>query len=141
MGDEKEDALNLRTWLTPGNIGTLVMVIGALITSAVWIDNRYITADEMKAMETRITARSQQRESAIMRKLAWSAVTDAKRDAIVARNRVNECNIKRDKREPFTALERAVCTQYEDDLHNAQVAFEAAQQLAKSTSSKGDMNE
>jgi hypothetical protein len=135
MATDREDAANLRNWFTPGNIGVAVGVVATLAGAVTWVDHHFISADEAQAMETRIMGEARARESRVMRRLEWAAVTDARRDAIVARNRVNECNIKREKKdETMSQLERSVCAQYDDDLHLAQGEYEKALSAAKAMS-------
>jgi hypothetical protein len=61
---------------------------------------------------------------------AWNTVTLMQMQTQVARNRVNDCDIKDDKRDKMTVLERQACAQYREDLRNATVRFDDARRAA-----------
>lgn len=68
---------------------------------------------------------------------AWNTVALMQMTVAVARNRVNDCDIKEDKRDRMTLLERQACAQYHDDFRNATQRFDDARRAALSISGGG----
>ena len=101
-----------RPWLTLTTIGTAVAILSAVGPVVVATLHYFTTHAEFVA--------HQQHDEA---KDAWSAVRQAESDAINRRNRVNDCNVLREKKGALSPLERAVCLQYDDDLRDAQAAL------------------
>lgn len=104
-------------------ITSIVVFIGALVSAwpaFVTVSHYYYTAADAKEYH-----------DVIERRLAWADVGDLRRDAVAARNLVNECRIKRSSKDAaMTPMESRVCDQYEAELVIAQNRFEAAQNKA-----------
>lgn len=73
-------------------------------------------------------------EARIFRTAAWDRVQMLRQETIVSRNRVNDCDVKRDNRDPMSTLERAACSQYADEFRAATRRHEDALRYAQSLS-------
>lgn len=74
-------------------------------------------------------------KTSTLRSDLWRDVRASQVEATLARNRLNDCNLLRERKQGLTALEKAVCKQYEDELDAANkrinVARDAAMALSK----------
>lgn len=98
-----------------GTIGAIIAFAASLASAwpiFVTASHYYYTASDAADWRTELE-----------RRMAWAEVRDLKRDAVVARNRVNECRIKINNKEAMSNMEHAVCDQYEDELRDAQRAY------------------
>jgi len=68
------------------------------------------------------------------RNAAWLFVGQARMDVTALRNRVNDCDIRKEKHETMSALERAACSQYQQEFADAQRRFIDAQTTANNVS-------
>jgi hypothetical protein len=64
---------------------------------------------------------------------AWQSVQMLRMEATVARNRVNDCNVRREQKLSLTPIERAACLQYEQDFGSANTRLADAQRRAMET--------
>lgn len=131
------------SWGTLAAIVTVFGIIGPWVYSGwkSW-DERYVKTDayvieiaalraEAKAEYAKIRSESQSKFDAILRKLAFSAAADARRDTVVLRNRVNDCNVRIQQRTPpMVPFEIAACEQYKDELRAATAHYEDLQREA-----------
>lgn len=68
----------------------------------------------------------------------WRDVRAFRMEATVARNRVNDCNVMKERQRGLTQLERAVCDQYAQDLADANRRAVEAQAAAAAASGNKD---
>ena len=100
-------------------ISGIVALIGALVSiwpAITWISGHFQTAEDARQMELRL-----HRETAALR------VDAARQSQFAARNRVNDCNIRRTSKDVvMSTLEQNACAQYDDDYRNATARLDDA---------------
>lgn len=136
------------------SLGGAFLVVSAAIGSFLTVDDRYAHAKDVmtkaeveKAAATIKTdaekaaadikvdvdkhaAEDKERASKQEVRDAWLMAGQAKTDATMARNRTNECLIH----PPKTPLEMAACEQYRNDMVDANIRYQQAQETAKRAS-------
>lgn len=114
------------------SLGGAFAVITAAIGGFLAVDERYAHSKDVPTKaatdkhETEDKARSDKHD----RNFAWLLAGQAKTDATMARNRTNECLI----RPPKTDLEMSACAQYRQDMDDANLRYQQAQEMAKRAS-------
>lgn len=116
--------------ITWASIGAILGVLIPLGPAAWWVVHYYDPVDQAIVRDAKIRADFAAMKLDNARIAAWQTVTLAQMSVTVARNRVNDCDVKEDKRERMTLLERAACGQYHDDLRNATQRFDDARRAA-----------
>lgn len=101
-------------------IGTAVGILAAVGPVILYGIHYFASHDELDAHKL-ADLRAQLWATVQADKLELGQV-DAK--AVALRNRVNDCDIARDKREPMTILERTACEQYRVELSAAQKLYD-----------------
>lgn len=100
-----------------------------------WMLGYYFTSEKAQAMEARLHGELEAYKVLDQRTAAWAAVGDARRDTVLARNRVNDCNLlKQRKNYSLTVLEQNICTQYDEELRLATQQFDRASETARDMS-------
>lgn len=104
---------------------------GPLVLGAI---NYYQTADDAKEMEKRLEAKFEKYQRAQERSDAWRDARSIRMEAIVAKNRTNDCNVLRDNLQRagkmMSPTERAACEQYQAELDDANRRYALAQTAA-----------
>lgn len=101
------------------SVALLIGIMASLGPAALWALNYY---------ETRANAQVQY--GSFNRLMAWSTVQSVKTEVVALRNRVNDCDIAKDKGQSMTDLERKACSQYYDEFKDAQSRFDEARRSA-----------
>lgn len=114
-------------------LATVATVVGLLVSigpTILWAVNYYETREHARAVEQGmrdLIAETQKQEN---RNLAWATVQAIKTEITVNRNRSNDCDIREQKRETMSSLERQTCSDYRAALRDAEQRFEAARKTA-----------
>jgi hypothetical protein len=116
--------------ITWASIGALLGVLIPCVPGVWWIVHYYEPADAAIVREANIRKDLSAYRTEQARVAAWQTVTLAQMAVTVARNRVNDCDVKEDKRERMTALERAACAQYHDEFRSATQRFDDVRRAA-----------
>ncbi len=116
-----------RTWRSHPVVTLSGLVAIVTIAAGIWpvvsyLAGHYVTTDEAHDMELRL-----RRETVSMR------VQLTVNQQMVARNRKNDCDIKREAKEQMSPLERVACSQYDEDYRAATSRLEEAQKAAATT--------
>lgn len=107
-------------WWSLTTLGIVVAILAGLAPGIFWAIDYYLPRKEFRVhLET--TARTD----------AWRDVQSFKRDATVARNRVNDCALIKERKGGMSPLEKAACAQYQDDMDAANAAWVEAQKNAR----------
>ena len=114
----------VNTWhahpvMTLGTAAAAVAVLAGIAPLLIWALHYYATHEELeshKAAEARV--------------IAWATVQAIKNETLSLRNRVNDCDIQKDKAKAMTALERAACAQYQQEYDDATRRFNEARRSA-----------
>jgi hypothetical protein len=120
-----------RSPLTWGALQTVISAVASTIIGVVavlaWTDNRYELRDHSPDRPPDMTLRQEMLagRTTAQRTSAWITVQLVKNEATAARNRVNDCNVLREKA-ALTPMERGVCKQYDDELPMAQRRYDDA---------------
>lgn len=104
---------------TLGTIATLVAVLSGIAPLLIWALHYYATHEELethKSTEARVTA--------------WGTVQSLKTEQLVLRNRVNDCEIRKETPGKVSALERQACAQYQQEFDDASRRFIEARKVA-----------
>ena len=120
-------------------LGTIVSLFTLITLGSPWINSAFHyfeTADEAKQREASLRALIANDERERKRENAWARVQSIKNSQIALRNRVNDCDIKKDKRDTMTPLERQACKQYQDEFDDAVRQFNQAQKDALDLTNK-----
>lgn len=118
-------------------VSGVLIFLGAAVsaTPAIqWAVGYYQTSENAKAMEARLRAELEAYKTVKQRNDAWAKSQDLRRDTVLARNRVNDCNLLKERKSGLTPLEKNVCQQYDDELRLATSKFDKAQSDADSMS-------
>lgn len=100
----------VESWV--GIVVGLVTILGAIAAAVLWATSHFVTAQQA----------------------AWMAWSIADGRATQMRNRVNDCDIRKENPPPMSQLERAACTQYRDEYTTAATRAEEALRYAKELS-------
>ena len=109
--------------ITLATIGTIIAILAAIGPGVFWAINYYVSHSEFNAYQKH-TATT----------LAWRDVQAIRTEAVVARNRVNDCELLKERGRGMTPLERATCAQYQAELDDANRRFVEARTLAAEAS-------
>ncbi len=124
-------------WLTWGTLASIVAVIGGLGAGALWmadwLGDHVQTVAASKIADDKARAELAAHQVNDSRTFAWSSVQAVKNEMVALRNRVNDCNIQKEKVKAMTTLERAACFQYQQEFDDAVRRFEAARIAAVAT--------
>lgn len=125
------------------SLGTLISVIAILPTIAAALAWAFgfiettATADRREAKLhgeiLTLKADTDAHKISDARTSAWAYVQSLKNEQMALRNRVNDCDIKKDKRESMTSLERGACTQYQQEFDDATRRYNDARATATAT--------
>lgn len=118
-------------------ISGVLAFLGAAVsaTPAIqWAVGYYQTSSDAKEQEIRLHAEIEAHKIVERRTNAWAMVQDLRRDTVLSRNRVNDCNLLRERTSGLTTLEKNVCDQYRDDLEQATKKYNEAVQQAQALS-------
>lgn len=122
-------------------MATLVGIFVSLGPAALWAVNYYQTRAEAQQNDLAIRTLTKENDAAVRalvaeaqhkadRNLAWASVQSIKTEISVAKNRTNDCQIREQKREQMTTLERSTCNDYSDALSDASKRFDEAKRVA-----------
>ena len=115
------------TWSALGSILTAAATIGA---GLIWVNSYFETRADADAkfneVVVRFTTELGTMKKDAGRSVAWLLVGQARQDATVARNRINDCNQKGSK----SKLEQDACTQYRQDYDDGIQRLRDAQKAA-----------
>lgn len=136
---------NVRLWASA--VGAVVVLGGYMITTWSWlkdqVDSFHTDAEaaieykklrdeaqieysklraEIDQRVTKINSDLQAAAARVERKQLWSTVGQIRLEALILRNRVNECNERK--------LQTAACEQYKDELKETQDRFNEARKIA-----------
>ncbi len=103
----------------------VVTLISMLAPGVFWAISHFQTVDDAKKVENELR-----------RNIAWGLVQSIKTESIALRNRVNDCDIRKDKQDQMTRLERDACAQYQQEFDDATRRFNEARKAALEISSK-----
>lgn len=109
--------------LTLATVGTLIAIVtGVMPYVTGWI-NDFIRRAEFDAH-----AQTEARRG------AWRDVQTIRLEAVASRNRVNDCDLLKERGRTLTPLERATCAQYSQELDEANKRLEVARTAAMALS-------
>lgn len=114
-------------------VSAVLVFVGAAVSAAPaiqWAFGYYQTSENAKLMAAQLRAELDAYREAQRRSGAWGNVGDLRRDTVLARNRVNDCNLLKERKSGLTILEKNVCKQYDDELTLATDKFDRAQREA-----------
>lgn len=92
------------------------------------------TESKISQAETRVKLEALAHDKIDRRNDAWQSVGISRIEILILRNRVNECNVMKQRAKALTSLEISVCQQYDDELKQGQDRFEKQRDLAQSLS-------
>lgn len=100
----------IESWV--GIVVGVVSILSAIGAFALWAMSHFQTAQQA----------------------AWMAYSIADGRAVVMRNRVNDCDIRKEQQPAMSPLERAACNQYREEFEAARARAEEALRYAKEIS-------
>lgn len=118
------------TWLrlsTLATVASIYAVVGPLFAG--WLGN-FEKVDHARAAIAAIY----EQLGALARNQAWQSAQQIKTEANVAGNRVTECDVKNDRGEKMTPLERQACARWRADAEDAQRRYQRAYAAAEAAS-------
>lgn len=127
-----------RTWtnhplVSLGTIATLVTIIVAVAPFVFgWLKN-FDTVEDAKRREDHLLALIVAHQANDIRVSAWASLQAIKNEQVALRNRVNDCDIRLEKRETMSPLERQACAQYRAENEDATRRFNEARRAALET--------
>lgn len=104
----------LSSWL--GILVSAIAVISTIVGACLWALDHFQSVDDAR------------------RTAAWQARALADQKVLVLRNRVNDCDIRKEQQPPMSVLERTACRQYLDEFNYSVEAASEALRVAKSLS-------
>lgn len=119
MHERLKTAWSTHPWFS---ISTVVGLLTIATIAAPWLN------DALGYFET--SANAKKIEKDIRREMAWGSVQSVRAEVIALRNRLNDCNIKRDKKEEMTSLEHSACDQYQEEFDEATRRWNSAKDAA-----------
>jgi hypothetical protein len=129
--DRASDTARAHPKITLGVIGAIVGILGVVVPWGIAWEDRYQrkidAAREAEAMRHEIRVGDARSERA----QAWSRYGQARTEAIVLRNRLNDCAVQVAAGKKQTPLEIAVCGQYDDEYREADARAKEARAAAQ----------
>lgn len=116
--------------VTLSSVAVLVGILVSLGPAALWAVNYYLPRSEAKDNDVAIRALVADAQHKADRNLAWASVASIKTEIAVSRNRTNDCDIREEKREQMSALERSTCADYRAALIDANKRYDDAHRIA-----------
>lgn len=107
-----ETWIRQRPWLSMATVASVIGVLTAVMPAVIFIKGYFQTADDARAESI-----------ANKRRDAWAAYGIADLRRVLARNRVWECDAKKQKSasDPMVLAEVVACNQYQRDFEEANV--------------------
>lgn len=124
------DRARKHPFLTLSSVAVLVGILVSLGPAALWAVNYYLPRSEAKDNDVAIRALVADAQHKADRNLAWASVASIKTEIAVSRNRTNDCDIREEKREQMSALERSTCADYRAALIDANKRYDDAHRIA-----------
>lgn len=115
------DTWHRRPWLTLTTLGTAVAILSAVGPAILAGVHYFTTHGEFVQHQLHDESKD-----------AWNSVQLIRLETVQARNRVNDCDIRREQTK-MTDLERSACATYRAEYESAVKSFEAAQSAAMAT--------
>jgi hypothetical protein len=117
------EAAKRHPWVTWATIAAIATVLSSLGPAALWAIGHFQTTDEFK----HYAAKNEQR-------FAWMAFGLADLKAIILRNRLNECNAKRQAQGGrLVSIDDAACEQYKQEYDDAAITRQTLYNEARAT--------
>ena len=108
--------------LTLAAIATVVAIVSGTVPILLAVIHFFATHDELETHK--------QHDESVA---AWTQVQGIRTELVGMRNRVNDCDIIKERRQAMTDLERKACNQYAEEFADATRRYQAAQTAAKLT--------
>lgn len=127
-----------RTWtnhpmITLSTVIGVVTLISLVAPGVLWAINHFQTVEDSKRLEQELRGLIANYQTANARTTAWAQVQAIKNEVVALRNRANDCDIKSDKKDRMTPLERQACSQYQEEFEDATRRFNEARKAALDT--------
>lgn len=135
--DRARDAVNAWPKLTLGTAAAVVGILGVLVPWLIAWEAQYQRVEQAKIEAAQIRSEMKQHSTADERALAWTRYGTTRTEALVLRNRLNDCAVQVAQGAKQTPLEIAVCRQYEDEWRDADTRAKEARLAAQATTKAG----
>lgn len=113
-----EEFIRSRPWLSMASVAATLALLTQVLPIVLWVRGYFQTTDDARSQEARLTALYRAGEVQNARRDAWGAYTSARLEAVLLRNRVNECDEKVEAR-ALRPKEVAACRQYTREFEAA----------------------
>lgn len=119
----------------------IVGIAAVLVPGGYWYVGQFETVSAAETMKAGLEAETakhaaedRQRAVDAARAVAWLAVGQARIDWTLARNRINDCNTRKNSGKPLGVVEINACRDYQVEYDAAVKRFEKAQEEAQAAS-------
>ena len=115
------------------SLGTIATVVTIIVSVAPWVTGyikNFETVESAKRANDAVMVLIEAHKVNDARTQAFTTVQLLRQETVTQRNRVNDCEIKKDKKDKMTTLERSACAQYQQEFDDATRRFNDARKTA-----------